>query len=674
MCKKILFKTLLVTTVLSLATYFVAAELLRVEQSQAQVLALPEPTQLVSVSRGFSPSVLKGVKFNHDNPLELEFLIDQQDSQIVSEKTAQRLVHYFLAALTIPEGDMWVNLSPYEEDRIVPESLGNTDLGKDMLAQDYMLKQISSSLTHPDTELGQDYWKGVLGEDMMQQVQNSEFNKIWIMPRQADIVEYKSSAYVKEASLKLMTEQDYLAKEENQLSASDSSVSKIVKDLILPKLEDDINNGENFSRLRQIYYSLILAAWFKTKYQKSVFQYYIDQNKINGIDIADKAVKKKIWSLYCDSFNKGVYNAVRPYEYSQKRVKRTFFSGGETFETLSSTINVEVAETREELIVVTPKKGYTYKGKLGSNELGAINESTLASSIKSLEDYLGNKFRLSHTVEEQALSLEYNEQKKYYQLYIGEKLLKGSEFIFTEDNNNVYVNKIVIGYEEDKYKGLGIGNDIFEKLVDYAVLSEKDLEIKVTANIALLNMARKYAGDAVEYIPTVFEDAYRGNSLKDLLLDAEFVEIEMHGKRPVSLTYRYNEEHGLVQDIKDNFVDDSFYRATIDSDFRIRVEDLMHPERKVAFNANLETSLYNVRLPLKALQDFKNKESSSVEYIDNSTDIHGGIDMNELMVDTEIEAFDKVFVPFNLRAFNGFAFVPIELKKLDNPQTFVPML
>lgn len=452
MQKNVIFKTILVTIILSLATVFVASEMLRVEHSQAQVLSLPEPTQLVAVSRGFSPSVLKGVKFNHENPLQLEFLIDQQDSQIVSEKTAQRLVHYFLAALTVPEGDMWVNLSPYEEDRIVPESLGNTDLGKDMLAQDYMLKQLSSSLTHPDTELGQDYWNGVLGEDMMQQVQNSEFNKVWIMPRQADIVEYRSSAYIKDASLKVMTEQDYLAKKENAVDQSTGNISDIVRDLIIPKLEDDINNGENFSRLRQIYHSLILAAWFKTKYQRSVFQYYIDQNKIEGIDIADKAVKKKIWSLYCDSFNKGVYNAVRPYEYSQKRVKRTFFSGGETFETLSSTINVEVAKNLEELGTVMPDKAYVFTGNLG--------------------------------VEREANSSAETE-------------------VYTFSTN----------------------------IEDGQVISQ-----------------------------TVDRDAY------------------------------------------------------------------------------------------------------------------GGIDMNKLMVDTAIEAFDKVFVPFNLRTFDGFAFVPIELKKLDNPQTFVPML
>jgi hypothetical protein len=55
---------------------------------------------------------------------------------------ANRLIKYFLASLTVPEKDLWVNLSPYEEDRIAPESLGPTDLGKELLEQDYILKQL----------------------------------------------------------------------------------------------------------------------------------------------------------------------------------------------------------------------------------------------------------------------------------------------------------------------------------------------------------------------------------------------------------------------------------------------------------------------------------------------------------------------------------------------------
>ena len=39
--------------------------------------------------------------------------------------------------------------------------------------------------------------------------------------------------------------------------------SNIVKQIILPKLENEVNQGKNFANLRQIFYSLILAKWYK---------------------------------------------------------------------------------------------------------------------------------------------------------------------------------------------------------------------------------------------------------------------------------------------------------------------------------------------------------------------------------------------------------------------------
>ena len=48
------------------------------------------------------------------------------------------MLSLYLASMTIPKDDLWVNLSPYEKDRIIPNELGKTELGRDMLAQDYI--------------------------------------------------------------------------------------------------------------------------------------------------------------------------------------------------------------------------------------------------------------------------------------------------------------------------------------------------------------------------------------------------------------------------------------------------------------------------------------------------------------------------------------------------------
>jgi len=69
----------------------------------------------------------------------------------------KKLVKYFLASLTIPDEDQWVNLSPYEKGRIIQGNFGKTEMGRDLLSQDYLLKQITSSLMYPESGLGKKF-------------------------------------------------------------------------------------------------------------------------------------------------------------------------------------------------------------------------------------------------------------------------------------------------------------------------------------------------------------------------------------------------------------------------------------------------------------------------------------------------------------------------------------
>ena len=89
----------------------------------------------------FEPVLIKGINLHFDDPLKFDFIVDKGDTNLDSDafqKESQKLIKYFLGSLTIPEDQMWVNLSPYEKDRIIPESFGQTDMGRDLLAQDYL--------------------------------------------------------------------------------------------------------------------------------------------------------------------------------------------------------------------------------------------------------------------------------------------------------------------------------------------------------------------------------------------------------------------------------------------------------------------------------------------------------------------------------------------------------
>ncbi|MBF0594961.1 MAG: hypothetical protein HQL22_08325 [Candidatus Omnitrophica bacterium] len=305
------------------------------------------PGTRLALSPSFTPALLKGVRVYADNPFRLDFITDKGNSsgsteQLTLEST--RLIKYFLAAITVPEKDLWVNLSPYEKDRIVPDAFGVTEMGRDLLAQDYMLKQITASVIYPEGEVGKAFWAKVYAEVQRRygtsDVPVDTFNKVWVVPEKAVVYEGKDSAYVVESKLKVMLEEDYFALEKNTAiktisPATNKLGSDIVREVVIPILEKEVNEGKNFAQLRQVYHSLILAVWYKDKVKESIFgKAYVDQRKTGGVDIEDKAEKEKIWAQYFAAFKKGAYNYIKEDfdPATQQMVPRKYFSGGVGFQ------------------------------------------------------------------------------------------------------------------------------------------------------------------------------------------------------------------------------------------------------------------------------------------------------------------------------------------------------
>ncbi|MCP4652044.1 MAG: hypothetical protein GY858_01490 [Candidatus Omnitrophica bacterium] len=333
--------------------------------SHAHAYNLPSPTKLLPLSQDYSYSVLKGLRFDPENPLNIEFIVDTANQEDINQEEASRLIRYFLAGLTLPEEELWVNLSPYEKTRVAPDDLSLTDLGKDLLGQDYILKQLLSSLTYPESETGKDYWEKVY-EDCrdaklcVSDLSINAFNKVWITPDKSVVYENKDVAYITEATMKVMLEDDYVARGhvpdrtgtctgspdvvgDRYVSPEVNEItSRLMRETILPKISHDVNHGKNFARLRQIYHSLILAVWFKEKFKDTFYQHYIDQGKIKGIDLEGKGAKDKIYNLYVEAYKKGVYNYIKPERdpTTHKRINRKYFSGGCNFISLPNNLKV----------------------------------------------------------------------------------------------------------------------------------------------------------------------------------------------------------------------------------------------------------------------------------------------------------------------------------------------
>jgi hypothetical protein len=113
-------------------------------------------------------------------------------------------------------------------------------------------------------------------------------------------------------------------------------------------LQKEVNEGENFAPLRQVYNSIILALWYKEKVKGSIMSAYIDHNKVAGVDIADKKAAEKIWQQYVEAFKKGAVNLIKEEKdaVTGEMMPRQYFAGG---------FSVENAQSVTKYITALPK-------------------------------------------------------------------------------------------------------------------------------------------------------------------------------------------------------------------------------------------------------------------------------------------------------------------------------
>ncbi len=267
--------------------------------------------------------------------------------QYYLKKESNKLIRYFLASLAVPEDQMWVNLSPYEKNRIIPESFGQTEMGRDLLMQDYMLKQLTASLMYPDEKLGEEFWKRVYVKAQAQygitEIPMNTFNKIWIVPERAEVYVHEQNVFVVDSYLKVMLEEDYLSakwsvvsgkqdKKKDTALTTDHLALTTIKEILIPAIEREVNEGKTFANLRQIYNASILATWFKQNLKESVLgQIYMDQGKTKGVDIINaQGQRDEIYAQYVAAFKKGAFDLIKE-EYdpaTQQIIPRKYFSGG----------------------------------------------------------------------------------------------------------------------------------------------------------------------------------------------------------------------------------------------------------------------------------------------------------------------------------------------------------
>jgi hypothetical protein len=336
--------------------------------------SLQMPSSVPSTKPAYIPASLQGLVLDYKEPFKLNFLVSPGQSPlspVEKKEEYARLVRYFLAALAIPDNDQWVNLSPFEKERIISGNFGRTEMGRDLLRQDYQLKQLSSSLTHPDSATGKIFWEHLYAEFLRTfgttQIPAEALNKVWIMPDKAVIHENSRtrSVHILEQRLKIVSDVDHAALRGGQPDRSplEDIYQDALRKTILPLIEKEINESRDFAMLRQIYSSMLLAAWFKRALKDSVLtNLYGDKSKTTGID-TNPLVNQAIYRDYVDMFRKGVFDFIRDDldTATGDILPRRYFSGGavsvgSAFEdtvTVLTDQSQRIADPNEELVTAS---------------------------------------------------------------------------------------------------------------------------------------------------------------------------------------------------------------------------------------------------------------------------------------------------------------------------------
>jgi hypothetical protein len=271
-------------------------------------------------------------------------LLDKGDAKELNdsllEDTSKTLLKYFLIGLTLSNDSFWVNLRPDSPDNIIDDYLAQTDIGKIMLEADLQLKKDTAKATSPETPEGKEYWDRLYkkaGEIFgYGNVTIPTLTRPWIVPNEIIIGENTESAYVYKATLKVMLEQDYLKDsavynfEDTRLKELNEYSSQLIRELIIPKLTMEINTSKRYAPLRQVYYSLILAQWFKARFanKDTTYSRLINRKDLTNLSSKEPWSKTTYFKQYQKSFKDGECNISEPVYTPYGQTIRSYFSGG----------------------------------------------------------------------------------------------------------------------------------------------------------------------------------------------------------------------------------------------------------------------------------------------------------------------------------------------------------
>src|SRR3989339_118592 len=293
-------------------------------------------------------------------------------------------------------------------------------------------------------------------------------DKFWVNLRpdsQGEIILRESSdnnskasqgAYIYKANLKVLLEEDYLTSSGGSRTAPTSDPplkelniysTQLIKELILPKLTQKVNSSKDYANLRQVYFSLILARWFKETYKgrfsggNSLLERTVPMTKLIDSGDLTSLTSKQAWDkttyfqAYQKSFQGGEYNLSEQVYTPTGQVIRRYMSGG---------MVISPDPEKMDILKISNPAMVDDKGKvLLNNQLNIqesiteLTEQKTAASALTIEPETAYDSRGKKTV---AVTLEINGVKARGDVPAGAS--KGEHEAKTAENTDVAIKNI----------------------------------------------------------------------------------------------------------------------------------------------------------------------------------------------------------------------------------------
>jgi hypothetical protein len=378
----------------------------------SDILAFERDDLLLRPGRKVTPQTLHGLIFPKSGEGANHFIINPGDGQTEGTDMvpgSQELIDYFDTSLSLKADLHRVNLSAYEADRMIPEELSGTALGRNLLSQDCVLKRLAASFLHPDFPIGKEYWSRVYAESRRLLGSSRwpfrSFQKVSMFPLKAGVYDEDGDNYtddnpfdiprghfglfIVDGEIDVKCEQDLVAQEHDLSNSAsipkdiqeilDTICIEAFREIVLPKIKDEINQGEHFTELRRIFGAQVLASWLKrhTVGQNSNLGRFIDSGEptkagLTIVDISpfrDRQRKKatswrisdrpivahatpnaeafkipenvEFYAQYVRLFKDGVFRCARSEEGDApgQRMIRVYFSGAIQFQSLCAMLS-----------------------------------------------------------------------------------------------------------------------------------------------------------------------------------------------------------------------------------------------------------------------------------------------------------------------------------------------